>query len=423
MGRVVGFECVRCGRAWGLDIGGKAFAGCLDCAGEGQPANLSTVYDYAGFKPGEFIEHVGSRPRTMWRYMEFLPATSPQEVISLQEGCTPLVRLGKLEREYGIGRLYVKDESRNPTGSFKDRLASAAVTHALRAGATATTVSSTGNHGASSAAYSSRAGIQCFVLTSDSVPLTMRVLMQVYGGKLVLCRETADRCALIAWGVREKGWHPLGNWHSPPIGSNPYGVDGYKSIALEICEELGWEAPDVVVWPVAYGDGIYGTWKGFADAARLGVTASPPRMYAAEVHGSLGEALRSPGRNLSSGNAGSSSAFSIDTPRSTHQALKALVDSGGGAITIADEEMLVSQEHLGSQGIYAEMSSCISLAGVIRLAKQGVIGSSDTVVAVLTATGQRDPWVTRSRLPEVPVIGPDPAELTVALATAYGLRI
>jgi len=126
-----------------------------------------------------------------------------------------------------------------------------------------------------------------------------------------------------------------------------------------------------MVWPVAYGDGIYGTWKGFADAARPGVTALPPRMYAAEVHGSLGEALRSPGRNLSSVNAGSSSAFSIDTPRSTHQALKALVDSGGGAITIADEEMLVSQEHLGRQGIYAEMSSCISLAGVIRLAKQG----------------------------------------------------
>lgn len=423
MGRVVGFECVRCARSWGPEIGWLAWAGCPDCAGEGQPANLSTVYDFAGFKAGEFRRHVGSRPRTMWRYREFLPASNIQQVISLHEGCTPLVRLAKLEREYGIGRLYVKDESRNPTGSFKDRLASAAVTHALHAGARATTVSSTGNHGASSAAYSSQAGMPCFVLASDAVPLTMRVLMQVYGGKLIACREMADRCALVAWGVREKAWYPLGNWHSPPTGSNPYGVDGYKSIALEICEELGWEAPTVVVWPVAYGDGIYGTWKGFADAARLGVTASAPRMYAAEVHGSLGAAVGTSGKILGCGDAGPSSAFSIDTPRSTHQALKALIDSGGGAVTTGDEEMLVVQALLGRHGIYAELSSCASVAGVMRLAKQGVIGSSDTVVAVLTATGQRDPWVTRSRLPEVPVVGPDPAELTAALATAYGLSI
>jgi threonine synthase len=423
MGRVVDLKCVRCGKSFGLDIGWKAFEGCPDCARAGQPANLTTVYNYSGFDATEFVKKVAVRPRTMWRYIEFLPVEDPGEAVSLHEGCTPLTRLTELEEECGIGRLFVKDESRNPTGSHKDRLASCAVTYGARTGARATTVASSGNGGASTCAYSSRAGLTSFVFTNDSAPLTMKVLMQVYGGRLVACRQGPDRWSLMAWGVREKGWYPLGNYWNPPIGCNPYGVDGYKTMALEMCEDLGWQAPDVVIHPTAYGDGLYGMWKGFAEARQLRIIESAPKMYAAEVFGSLGKALQTPERRLVPMPSGPSVAFSIASPIGTQQALRALADSGGGAVSVGDEEMLAVQERLGRRGIYVEASSCASVAAAIRLAKGRVIGRHQTVVAVLTATGQRDPWVTQSRMPTVPVVGPEVAELKMAIEQTYGMVI
>ncbi|HHV79562.1 MAG TPA: pyridoxal-phosphate dependent enzyme [Firmicutes bacterium] len=422
MGRIIGLKCVRCGKIYGTELGPKAFEGCPVCAQEGQPANLSTVYDYSGLNADDLVRAFSQRPRTMWRYIEMLPADNVDEVVSLHEGCTPLMRLHKLEEEYGIGRLYIKDESRNPTGSFKDRLASCAVTRGLKTGARVITVSSTGNHGSSTAAYATRADLDCIVFTMDSVPLMMKVLMQVYGGKLVACKNGPDRWKLMAWGVREKGWYPLGNYVNPPVGSNPYGVDGYKSMALEICEDLGWKVPDVVIQPTAYGDGLYGMWKGFAEMKQLGIIDSTPRMYAAEVFGPLCNALAKGGK-LEPVAAGPSVAFSIASPFGTHQALRALVDSRGGAISVSDEEILAVQERLGKHGLYAEASSCASVAAAIRLAKKGVIGKSDTVVAVITATGQRDPWVTQSRLPAVPVVEPDPDHLSDVLKTTYGFVV
>ncbi|MGB9867617.1 MAG: pyridoxal-phosphate dependent enzyme [Bacillota bacterium] len=358
----------------------------------------------------------------MWRYIELLPADDMDEVVSLHEGCTPLIRVRRFEEEYGIGRFFVKDESRNPTGSFKDRLASCAVTVGLKTGARVVTVSSTGNHGAATAAYAARAGLDCVVFTMDSVPLMMKVLMQVYGGKLVALKNGPDRWKLMALGVREKGWWPVGNYLNPPIGSNPYGVDGYKSVALEILEDLGWAVPDVVIQPTAYGDGLYGMWKGFVEAKRLGITNSVPRMYAAEIFGSLGKALAAGGR-LEPVPAGPSVAFSIAAPVSTHQALRVLISSRGGAVSVGDEDLLDVQERLGRLGIYAETSSCASVAAAIRLAKTGLLSRSDTVVAIITATGQRDPWVTQSRMPSVPVVEPDWAMLASVLEATYGFAV
>lgn len=419
MGEVVGFTCVRCGKRFPGEVGPWVFEGCPDCAREGRPANLSTEYGPVAHAPGELRALFRSRPKTMWRYLEFLPASSQDEVVSLLEGGTPLIRLPYLEKECGVRRFFVKDESRNPTGSYKDRLASSALTHARRWGAKVVCVSSTGNHGASTAAYASVAGLECVVLTLESVPLTMKVLMQVYGGKLLACKSSRDRWKLVAWAVRERGWYPTGNFIDPPIGSNPFGVDGYKSIAFEICEDLGWDVPDVVIQPTAYADGLYGIWKGFVDLRRAGLIGTLPRMYAAEALGVLERALAS-GGTLEEIPFSPSQAFSITTPLGTYQGLKALMDSGGGAVTVSDQEMLAVQKSLGRKGLFAEMSSCASVAAAIALARKGVLSNSDTVVAILTATGQRDPWVTGSVMPAVPVIGPEVGEMLRCLKEVYG---
>lgn len=233
---MIGFKCVRCDKSYGLDIGDQGLQGCLNCSQEGRPANLSTVYDFSGIKVSKLASTFASRPYNMWRYFELLPAASINEVVTLNEGCTPLTRLPPLEKKYGIGKLSVKEEYRNPTGSYKDRLASCVITNAVQVGAETVVASSTGNHGASTVAYASKVNKSCIVLTLHSVPSAMKVLMQVYGAFLAECRPAEDRWRLIKWGIQVENWYPTSNFINSPIGSNPYGVDGYKTIACEICE-------------------------------------------------------------------------------------------------------------------------------------------------------------------------------------------
>lgn len=424
MGKIVGFKCVRCGQVYPPDLGAQLFEGCPACAQVDAPANLSTLYDYTAVTPSGLLKSLKARPRNMWRYLELLPAQSLEEVVTLEEGCTPMVRLRELEKRFGIGRLFVKEEYRNPTGSYKDRLAACALTHAVQAGANVVTVASTGNHGASTAAYASRAGKDCVIFTLASVPMTMKVMMQVYGAHLVACEKSEDRWRLMGWGVRNENWYPTGNFVAPPIGSNPYGVDGYKTIACEICEDLQWSVPDVVIQPTAYGDGLYGMWRGFKELKEIGLTVATPHMYAAEVFGPLKQALESASKTLKPVPVAPSAAFSIATPLGTYQALAALSESQGGAVAIPeDEELLAVQADLGKQGIYAEVSSCASVAAAIRLAQAGKVGPDETVVCVLTSTGLRDPWVTQKRLPEVPIVNDQPERLREVLKKTYGYSL
>src|SRR5438105_3750199 len=210
---------------------------------------------------------------------------------ALAEGATPWIHLDRLGQRLGLPRLYAKDESQNPTWSYKDRLCSVAVTHAVETGARVITISSTGNHGASTAAYAARAGIPCVIFTLASVPETMKTLMQAYGAAVVACPTSESRWELMRQGIERFGWYPTGGFVVPPIGSNPYGVDGYKTIAYEVAEDLDWTAPDVVVVPSAYSDGLFGIWKGWTELQTLGLVKHAPRMIAAEPFGPLAHAL------------------------------------------------------------------------------------------------------------------------------------
>src|SRR5919106_5105006 len=228
-------------------------------------------------------------PRGLWRYRATLPVTA--EPVTLGEGATPLVHLDRLGRRLGLSKLYAKDESRNPTWSYKDRLCSVAVTHAVAAGARVVTISSTGNHGASTAAYAARAGLPCVIFTLDSVPDTMKTLMQAYGAAVVACPTSESRWALMRQGVERLGRYRTSGFIAPPVGSNPGGVEGYKTLAYEVAEDLGWTAPDVVVVPSSYGDGLAGIWKGWTELRALGLVGHAPRMIAAEPFGPLAHAL------------------------------------------------------------------------------------------------------------------------------------
>ncbi len=416
---VAELECLRCHAVYDDQ---RLFTGCPRCAQQSVNVNL-TVRVPAAARGPLTPESFPAAPRSLWRFRRLLPLPDA-EPVSLGEGATPLVPLERLGRRLGVPRLYAKDESQNPTWSYKDRLCSLAVTHAVATGARVITIASTGNHGASTAAYAARAGLPCVIFTLASVPDTMKTLMQSYGAAVVVCATSEQRWTLMREGIERGGWYPTSGWVVPPIGSNPFGVEGYKTIAYEIAEDLGWTAPDVVAVPSCYSDGLYGIWKGWVELERLGLVKTRPRMLAAEPFGPLAHALERKLETPEKVVAGSSVAFSIASPYGTYQGLTALRASDGLGVPITDEGIFEAQRVLASdEGLYAEPSAVVGLTAVMQQARAGKLDPDQRVVVVLTSGGLKDYGASRAWLPDVPAAGSDFASTLTVLEERYGLRL
>jgi threonine synthase len=359
----------------------------------------------------------------MWRYKEFLPPDE-DHIVTLGEGMTPLVKCTNLGKKIGLSNLYVKDESRNPTWSFKDRLASSSISMAVQFGAGVVTASSSGNHGAATAAYAARAGLDSVIFTIQAFPMTMRTLMQAYGAKVVAAPTPRDRWKLQQACEDEFGWYSNHDVVYPTVGYDPYGQDGYKTIAYEICEQLGWRAPDKMVVPVGAGGSFFGSWRGFSEFRDLGFVDTTPQMIAAEVFGPLKHALAKGLDHVEPVRGGSTVAFSVGMDFSTYQSLKVLLDSGGIAETASDEEITQMQLQLASiEGIYAEAAGVLPLAVIRKLREMGKIDEDETVVALVTSGGLKDPATTQEYLPDIPLVEPNLDALRKGLAEAYGYRL
>jgi threonine synthase len=405
--------CVRCGARYPIDH----FAhDCQACRATGAPANLTVGYDSV---PGEggARDDVARKPASMWRWGSFLPANA-NKAVSLGEGNTPLLPAPAL----GLGDLWIKDESRNPTWSFKDRLASSALTMARHFGAKVIASSSSGNAGAAAAAYAAKAGLPCVVFTFVGASPPLVAQMRAYGAMVVTVEDKADRWRLQSAGVRQLGWYPTSPFFGPVVGSNPYGMEGYKTIAFEIAEAFDWQVPDWCVLPVCYGDALFGMWKGFEELKALGWIDRTPRLVAAEVSGSIAAAMASgepmpPDRPRNA----PSIATSIGASQGTVQALEVLRKSGGAAVTVEDDELARWVVTLGArEGIWAEPSSAAPFAAIERLRAKGVIAPDDRVVALLTASGLKDTSVIESALPPAPVVTGGLPEVMKALRDVYG---
>jgi threonine synthase len=405
--------CVHCGARYSTD---RFAEDCPACRRAGAPANLTVAYDSI---PGEDRgrDDALRRPASMWRWDAFLPATAA-DAVTLGEGNTPLLPTPAL----GLGDVWIKDESRNPTWSFKDRLASSALTMARRFGAKVIASSSSGNAGAAAAAYAAKAGLPCVVFTFLGASPPLMAQMRAYGAMVVVVEDKADRWRLQTAGVRELGWYPTSAFFGPVVGSNPYGMEGYKTIAFEIAEAFDWEVPDWCVLPVCYGDALFGMWKGFEELKALGWIDRTPRLIAAEVSGSITAALASgepmpPDRPRNA----PSIATSIGASQGTVQALEVLRKSGGAAVTIEDDELARWVVTLGArEGIWAEPSSVAPFAAMERLRANGVIGPDDRAVALLTASGLKDTSVIETALPPAPVVKGGLPEVMKALHDVYG---
>lgn len=415
-------RCIRCGTEG--DVAGP-FKGCPVCAARGEHSNVQVVYDETELLPA--LRAVAGRAhelRDMWHYRSVLPVAD-DDIVDLGAGGTPLLAAPRLGAHLGIPNLLLKDESRNPTGSFKDRLAAGAVSAARGLGRSVIVGSSSGNAGAAVAAASARAGMPCVIFTTQKFPLAMKTQMSVFGTYLIAAPTVQDRWSLMETGVDELGWFPTTVYGWPFFGSNCYGIEGYKTIGYEIADQSSLQLgrqPDHIVFPVGAGDAFSGAFKALDEYRRAGVIDAVPVMHAAEVYGPLERTLERESDVVEAVEAtGPTVAVSVGSTLSTFQALDVLQRTGGAARSATNEQMLQAQRDLGRlEGVWVETSSALSVAILPALLAEGLIDPSQTVVAVLTSSGLKDPEVTAQAQPPIPESTAEFDSVLDVLADTYG---
>ena len=351
-------------------------------------------YDYEKASACLSKDLLESRSGRMWKYKELLPIKLFSNIVTLEEGNTPLLPCHRLANEVGHSKLlFIKDESRNPTWSFKDRLCSSGVSKAKEFGAKVVAIASTGNAGASMAAYGNRAGIDRVIFTVGHTRKSFIALMKAYSAKVVPVNTARGREILLKRCVGEFGWNPLCSYTQDAPTGNPYAVEGYKTIAFEIAEQLEWRVPDVVFVPSCQGEGLFGIWKGFVELQKIGLCEKTPRMVAVEPFDSapLSYALETKSSQVKRISAGRTIATSLGCDSAGYQALKCLRDSNGGTERVTDAEMESMRTRLAStEGLYAELSSAAAVAGFKKALEDGTVDRDECVVCVLTSSGMKD---------------------------------
>ncbi|HEM62211.1 MAG TPA: pyridoxal-phosphate dependent enzyme, partial [Chloroflexi bacterium] len=296
------------------------------------------------------------------------------------------------------------------------RFAYLTICGALEARSQAVIVSSTGNHGAATAAYAAKAGLPCIVLAPPHIPTAVRSFLLAYGAALVIFARKAA-WSIIGEGAHKGLWYPASTFTPTPTGP-PYGVEGYKTIAYEIWLQLGRRVPTLVLVPTGYGELLYGVWKGFRELRHLGLTESAPRMVACEpaALGPLRQAL-SRGKTIASVSSQPTIAYAIAATVNGYRAVLAIQESDGFAVPVSDEDVEQAQQQLGLFGLWAEASAAASLAGLRQVASQGeqVTGP---VVCISTSSGFKDLLVGTA---EAPSAEPTWEGLEETLMRHYGI--
>ncbi len=321
-------------------------------------------------------------PGLVRQYARYLPVDDKTPIISLNEGNTPLIPLTNLSHVMPGLELYAKYEGANPTGSFKDRGMTLAVSKAKEAGSEAVICASTGNTSASAAAYAARAGMSCVVLIPEG-KIAMGKLSQAlhYGAKVIAIHGNFDEALAIAREIATE--HPLTLVNSV----NPYRIDGQQTAAWEIIEQLG-AAPDYLAIPVGNAGNISAYWKGFKAAALRHEISSLPKMIGFEASGSAAIVRGAPIAHPET----IATAIRIGNPASWQTAVAARDESGGRIDAVTDDEIIDAYRLLGrTEGIFCEPGSAASLAGVRKLYAQGYFTQPARVVCVLTGNGLKDP--------------------------------
>ncbi len=337
-------------------------------------------------------------------YRDRLPVTDATPVVTLGEGGTPLVRSEPLSGETGC-EVYLKFEGANPTGSFKDRGMTLAISKALEAGSKAVVCASTGNTSASAAAYAAKAGLTCAVLVpKGKVALGKMAQTLIHGARVLEVDGNFDESLALAQDLAAH--YPVTLVNSV----NPYRLEGQKTLAFEVCDALG-RAPALHFVPVGNAGNISSHWMGYSEYLRDGVITEPPRLLGFQAAGAAPIVRGQPVDNPST----IATAIRIGNPASWDKAVAAARESEGEIGAVTDREILAAYRRLAREGLFAELASAASVAGLLRHASAGALPRGATVVCVLTGHGLKDPEWAIAGAGHPPTVAAEPAAVAAEL--------
>jgi len=397
---VTHLECANCGRKY-------------DAA---QVHNLCTVcqrplwvrYDLPALKKAFPKEKLRDRPWTLWRYSEMLPVADPSRIVSLDETVSPVLEARRLATEFGIQHLFVKDESRLPTGSFKARGMALAISKANEFGIRQVAVPTAGNAGGALAAYSARAGMEAYVFMPADTPAINKKECYLTGAKTYLVNGLITDCGrIVGEGKKVKGWFDVSTL------KEPYRIEGKKTMGLELAEQFDWELPDVILYPTGGGTGLIGMWKAFNELAALGWLKSPakPKMISCQSEGCapIAAAFEKGERFAAKFENADTIASGIRVPAAVgdFMILDAVRESGGVALATPEADIPKWMRLAASkEGIAICPETAVCFGALEVLLKRGTIKPSDRVVVFNTGAAQKYPEAITERLPLIDLAKP-----------------
>ena len=380
MGFLIDLVCTKTGKAYSKDQ--------LWNLSPEADAPLFARYDLDAVAKALRREKLAERIPTMWRYAEVLPVENEQFQVSLGEGFTPLLQATSLGKKIGVPKLYIKDEGLNPTGSFKARGMSAAISKAAELGAQAIAIPSAGNAGGATAAYAARAGLPAHIFMPKDVPQANYIECKVLGAHVELIDGLISDCGKIVASRKEvEGWFDISTL------KEPYRVEGKKTMGYELAEQFDWELPEVVIYPTGGGTGLIGMWKAFDEMEQMGwIGPERPRMISVQAEGcapivrayNAGDEHAEPWINAETIAAG----LRVPAAVGDFLMLKAIRDSGGCALSVTDEELMASASKMAAAvGSFPAPEGAATLSALEKLIAQNLVSERDRVVLFNTGTG------------------------------------
>lgn len=372
---------------------------------------MQVVYDYDNIKnrlTKEFLK--ANNDRIIWRYKELLPVDDLKFVPPVQVGWTPLYNAEKMAKQLGIKNVYLKDDGRNPSASFKDRAGAVAVAHARETGETVITTASTGNAASSLSCLTGSIGMKTVIFVPKTAPAPKIAQLLVFGAEVIMVNGTYDD----AFDLCLKASAEYG-WYNRSTGINPYTREGKKTCAFEICEQLGWNVPDKVFVSVGDGNIISGLWKGFTDFYKIGLIDRLPKMVAVQAeHSNAVKLAVDKGTDEITAVSGETVAdsISVSVPRDGTAAARAVLESKGFAVSVTDSEILAGIPKVArGAGVFAEPAAAAAYVGLEKAVKDGKVSPEDRVAVVITGNGLKDVNSAMKSVGKPNLINPDMDEL------------
>lgn len=396
--KFLGYQCSLCNTQYAPD------EVTYTCPKDG--GNLDVILDYEAIKRETTPEKIAAgEESSLWRYLPLLPVADPQGLGTplRAAGGTPLFAPKQLAENLGLRSLWVKDESRNPTASFKDRASAVVVARAREVGAEVVVTASTGNAGAALAGMAAAVGQQAVIFAPKTAPPAKIAQLLIYGARVLLVDGTYDDAFdLTIQAAQEFGWYCRNT------GYNPFTAEGKKTAALEIWEWV--KIPQATIF-VSVGDGniISGIHKGFKDLLELGWMENMPRIFGVQAEGSaaVANAFHARTETITPVSARTlADSISVDLPRDGVRAVRAARDTGGSYIVVSDEVILSSIAALGQVGIFAEPAGATSYAGLVKAIGMGLIDPDDPVIVINTGSGLKDVKAAMQAAGQAPIIEP-----------------